>query len=159
MEKPPNLVEFARVEFWADTKWEPYKEGVQQEIRRLLTTDGKDLADLIETTIGLDYGDEAWIYTAHFFPKELVPASVVGPCKKKMMDKANNPKLFTNWSHAWVCVYQSHKTQTTIPIDPLPVEHGPHGERGAPRQKKTDLPRSKEGKYSERASAEVYTRA
>ena len=43
----------------------------------------------------MDYGDEAWIYTAHFFPKALVPAKVVDPCKKMMLDKANNPKLFS----------------------------------------------------------------
>ena len=55
----------------------------------------------IERTIDLDQGDEEWIYTAHFFPKTQVPADVVYPWKKKMMDKANNPKPFTNWSHAW----------------------------------------------------------
>ena len=83
---------FPRGEFWIDTEWEPYNEGIQQEIRRQLTTDGKDFAELIETTIDLDYGDEEWIYTAHFFPKALVPANVVDPCKKKMMDKAKNQK-------------------------------------------------------------------
>ena len=46
MDNPMNLKEFPRVEFWADTKWEPYKEGIQQEIRRHLTTDGKDPADV-----------------------------------------------------------------------------------------------------------------
>ena len=54
------------MEFWVDTKWEPYKEGIQQDIRRHLTTDGKDLAEWIEFTIDLDDGDEEWIYTAHF---------------------------------------------------------------------------------------------
>jgi hypothetical protein len=44
MDNPMNLKEFPRVEFWADTKWELYKEGIQQYIRRHLTTDGKDLA-------------------------------------------------------------------------------------------------------------------
>ena len=70
MDNPVNLKEFPRVEFWADTKWEPYKEGIQQYIRRHLTTDGKDLAEWIEFTIDLDEGDEEWIYTAHFFPKD-----------------------------------------------------------------------------------------
>jgi hypothetical protein len=41
--------EFPRVDFWTDTNWEPYKEGIQQEIRRQQTTDGKDFADFIET--------------------------------------------------------------------------------------------------------------
>ena len=127
-----NLKEFPRVEFCTDTNWEPYKEGIQQEIRRQLTTDGKDFAELIETTIDLNCGDEEWVYTAHFFPKALVPANVVDPCKKNMMDKAKNPKLFTKWSHAWICGHQSHKTKTN-PIDPLPVQHGRHGGRGAPR--------------------------
>ena len=44
MDNPMDLKEFPRVEFWADTKWELYKEGIQQYIRRHLTTDGKDLA-------------------------------------------------------------------------------------------------------------------
>ena len=69
MDNPVNLKEYPHVEFWADTTWEPYKEGIQQEIRRQLTTDGKDFAELIETTIELDCGDEEWIYAAHFFPK------------------------------------------------------------------------------------------
>ena len=43
MDRPMNLKEFPRVEFWVDTKWEPYKEGIQQYIRRHLATDGKDL--------------------------------------------------------------------------------------------------------------------
>ena len=66
MDNPMNLKEFPRVEFWIDTKWEPYKEGIQQDIRRHLTTYGKDLAEWIEFTIDLDEGDEKWIYTAHF---------------------------------------------------------------------------------------------
>ena len=71
------------MEFWADTKWEPYKEGIQQEIRRQLTTNGKDLADLIETTIDLDYGDEEWIYTAHFFPKGTGARQGRGPLQQE----------------------------------------------------------------------------
>ena len=62
-----KLKEYPRVECWADTKWEPYEGGIQQEIRRHLTTDGKDLADWIESTTDLDYGDEEWIYAAHIF--------------------------------------------------------------------------------------------
>jgi hypothetical protein len=99
------------VECWTDTNGEPYKEGIQQEIRRHLATYGKDFAEFIETTIDLNYGDEEWTYTAHFFPKALVPANVVDPWKKNMMDKAKNPKRFTNWSHAWICGHQSHKTK------------------------------------------------
>ena len=45
MDNLVTLKEFPRVKFWADTKWEPYKEGIQQEIRRHLTTDGNDLAE------------------------------------------------------------------------------------------------------------------
>ena len=33
MDNPMNLKEFPRVEFWVDTKWEPYKDGIQQDIR------------------------------------------------------------------------------------------------------------------------------
>ena len=70
MDNPMNLKEVPRVEFWADTKWEPYKEGIQQYIRRHLTTDGKDLAEWIEFRIDLDESDAEWICTAHFFPKD-----------------------------------------------------------------------------------------
>ena len=56
----------------ADTKWEPYKEGIQ-DIRRHLTTDGKDLAEWIEFTIDLDEGGEEWIYTAHFSQRHRCP--------------------------------------------------------------------------------------
>ena len=40
MDNLVNLKEFSRVEFWAETKWEPYKKDIQQEIRGRLTTDG-----------------------------------------------------------------------------------------------------------------------
>ena len=30
MDNLVNFKEFPRVVFWADTKWEPYKEGIQQ---------------------------------------------------------------------------------------------------------------------------------
>ena len=90
MGNPVNLKEFPRAEFWADTKWGPYKEGIQQEIRRHLTTNVKDLAEWIEFTIDLDEGDRVCIYTTHFFPKTQVPADVVDPWKKKMMAKAKN---------------------------------------------------------------------
>ena len=44
----------------------------------------------------MDEGAEEWIYTAHvFFPKTQVPADVVDPWKKKMMDKAKNLKKNT----------------------------------------------------------------
>ena len=124
-----NLKEFPCVEFWADTKWEPYKDSIQQDIRRHLTTYGKGLAERIEFTIDLDEGDEEWIYTAHFFPKTQVPADVVDPWKNIMADKANNKNLFTRWSHLWICVHQSHKTTRKIRLIPLPVERGPHGGR------------------------------
>ena len=85
-----NLKEVPRVEFWADTKLEPYKEGIQRYIRRHLTTYAKDFAEWIEFAIYLDEGDEEWIYTAHFFPQTQVPADVVDPWKKKMMEKTKN---------------------------------------------------------------------
>ena len=59
----------------------------------------------------MDQCDEEWIYTAHFFQKTLVPADVVDPWKKKMMDKVKNKHIFTKWSHLWICGYQSHKTK------------------------------------------------
>ena len=31
MDNPVNFKEFPRVEFWTDTKWEPYKAGIQQD--------------------------------------------------------------------------------------------------------------------------------
>ena len=31
MDNIVNLKEFPRVEFWVDTKWEPFKEEIQQE--------------------------------------------------------------------------------------------------------------------------------
>ena len=55
---------------------------------------------MTKTTIDLDYGDEEWIYTTHFVPKELVPANVVDRCKKNMMNIIMTvmiflPNLFT----------------------------------------------------------------
>ncbi len=47
-----------RVEFWVDSKWEPYNEGIQQESRRHPTTDGMDLGECLELTIDLDEGNE-----------------------------------------------------------------------------------------------------
>ena len=73
MDNPVDLKEFTRGEFWADAKWGPYKEGIQQEIRRHLTTDGKYLAEWNEFTIGLDASDEEWIYTAHFSQRHRFP--------------------------------------------------------------------------------------
>ena len=64
--------------------------------------------------IDLDEGDEEWICTAHFSPKTQVPADVVGPWKKQMMDKAKNKHFFPKWPHAWFCGYQSHKTKRKI---------------------------------------------
>ena len=87
MDNPVNLKDYPRVEFWTDTKWEPYKEDIQQEIRGHLTTDGGDLAECLEFNIDLDEGDK-WMYTAHFSPNKQVPADVVEPWKKKMMDNA-----------------------------------------------------------------------
>ena len=104
------------MEFWVDTKWEPYKEGIQQDIRRQLTTDGKDLAEWDEFTIDLDEGDEEWIYTAHCSKIDRCPP------KKKI--------LFTKWSHFWICVHQSHKTKRKIRLIPLPVERAHMEEEG-----------------------------
>ena len=52
-----------------DTQWEAYKEDVQSEIRREMHNDGKDLEKRLERKHDLDYGNEDWMYTAHFFPK------------------------------------------------------------------------------------------
>ena len=42
MDNPVNLNECPRVEFWTDTKWEPYNEDIQQTIRRHLATYRED---------------------------------------------------------------------------------------------------------------------
>ena len=54
MDNPANLNECPRVEFWTDTKWEPYKEDIQQTIRGHLTTDREDFREFLEITIDLD---------------------------------------------------------------------------------------------------------
>ena len=54
------------MEFWNDTQWEAYKEDVQSEIRREMNNDGKDLEKRLECKLDLDYGNEDWMYTAHF---------------------------------------------------------------------------------------------
>jgi hypothetical protein len=58
MDNPVNLSEYPRVEFWTDTKWEPYKEDIQQVIRRHLTKYGQDLREILDITIDLDEGNE-----------------------------------------------------------------------------------------------------
>ena len=58
-----------------------------------------------------------------------VPADVVDPWKKKMIDKANNENLFTKWSHLWICGYQSHKTKKKIRLIRFPL-NGAHMEEG-----------------------------
>ena len=40
---PVNLKEFPRVEYWADTKREPYKEDIQHEIRKHFDKYAQDL--------------------------------------------------------------------------------------------------------------------
>ena len=97
------------VELWTDTKWD-----IQQTIRRHLTTDREDFIEVLEITIDLDEGNKEWMYKSFFFPKTKVPAEVVDLWKKKMMDKANTPKLFTTWPHAWICGYQCHDTKPKI---------------------------------------------
>ena len=58
MDNPVNLNEHHRVEFWTDTKWEPYKEDIQQVIRSHLTKHGQDLREKLEITIDLDEGNK-----------------------------------------------------------------------------------------------------
>ena len=43
--------------FWTDTKWEPYKEDIQQVIRSHLTKYGQDLREKLAITIDLDEGN------------------------------------------------------------------------------------------------------
>ena len=56
-----------------DTQWEAYKEDVQSEIRREMNNDGKDLEKRLERKLDLDYGNEDWMYTAHFFQEIVCP--------------------------------------------------------------------------------------
>ena len=69
MDNPVNLNECPRVECWTDTKWEPYKEDIQQTIRRHLTTDREDFREVLEITIDLDEGNKEWMYKAFLFPQ------------------------------------------------------------------------------------------
>ena len=73
MDNLVKLKEFPRVEFLADTKWEPCKEGIQEQIRMHLTTYGKDLAEGIDFTIEDDEGNAEWIYTAHLSQRHRCP--------------------------------------------------------------------------------------
>ena len=70
MDNPANLNEYPRVEFWIDTKREPYKEDIQQAIRSHLTKYGQDLREKLAITIDLDEGNKEWMYTTFFFPKD-----------------------------------------------------------------------------------------
>ena len=73
MDNPVNLNECPRVELWTDTKWEPYKEDIQQVIRRHLTEYGQDLREKLEITIDLDEGNKEWMYRALFSPRWKCP--------------------------------------------------------------------------------------
>ena len=57
MDNPVNLNECPRVEFWTDTHWEPYKEDIQQTIRRHLTVYREDFREVLEITVDLDEGN------------------------------------------------------------------------------------------------------
>ena len=114
MDNPVNLNEYPRVEFWTDTKWEPYKEDIQQVIRRHLTTYGEDLREVLEITIDLDEGNEEWMYTAFFSQIWKCPPKSWIPGRRDMTGKANNENLFTKWSHLWICGYQCHVTKRKI---------------------------------------------
>ena len=70
---PVNLLEFPRVEYWADTKWEPYKEDIQHHIRTNFNQDAQELTSCLELEIDLDQGNEEWRYTAHFSPRRTCP--------------------------------------------------------------------------------------
>ena len=122
-----NLKEFPRVEYWAGTKWEPYKEDIQREIRKHFDKDAQDLKCCLQIEIDLGYGNEEWMYTAHFFPKKDVPTDRVDPLKQKMMEKATKDiPLHQALPHLDLRVPESrHKEKG--PIDPPHRERQPHG--------------------------------
>ena len=82
MDNPMNLKECPRVEFWADTKWEPYKEGIQQDIRRHLTTYGKDVSEWLEFRDRLGRRRRRVDLHSALFPRTQVLADVVDPWKR-----------------------------------------------------------------------------
>ena len=42
-----------------------------------------DLETRLDCKLDLDYGNEDWMYTAHFFPRDSVPFDIVAPIKNK----------------------------------------------------------------------------
>ena len=91
-----------------------------------MASDGADLKDSIEWEIDLDNGNLEWTYTAHMYPVSQVPADIVDPIKEEMMEKADDPNLFTKYGNIWICGYQKHDTMKKN-IDPLHLEQHPHG--------------------------------
>ena len=55
------------MEYWTDTKWEAYKDDVQQEIHGHMDKDRADLEVCLELELDLDNGNEDWMYTAYFY--------------------------------------------------------------------------------------------
>ena len=76
------------MEYWVDTKWEPYKEDIQHQIRKHFDKHAQDLQCGLEINIDLDYGNEEWMYTVYVFPQKDVPPDIVDPMKQRMIDKA-----------------------------------------------------------------------
>jgi hypothetical protein len=85
-----------------------------REIRREMHNDGKDLEKRLERKLDLDYGNEDWMHTAHFFPRDSVPFDIVEPIKNKMMQKDGDKTILNKHRNIWFCGYQSHKTKKRI---------------------------------------------
>ena len=68
----------------------------------------------LERKLDLDYGNEDWMYTAHFFPRDSVPFDIVEPIKKKMVQTEGDTTNFNKHRNIWICGYQSHKTKKRI---------------------------------------------
>jgi hypothetical protein len=82
-----------------------------------------DIEDCLECKLDLDDGNADW----RIFPTHMVPSDMVGPIKKKVMEKVGDNRLFTKHRNIWICGYQSHKTTKEDPIDPLHLGQQPHG--------------------------------
>ena len=50
-----------------------------------MSNGGNDLEKRLERNLDLDYGNEDWMYKAHFCPRDSVPFDIVEPIKKKTM--------------------------------------------------------------------------
>ena len=79
-----------------------------------MSNDGKDLEKRLERKLDVDYGNEDWMHTAHFFPRHRAPFDIVEPIKNKMMQKEGDNTNFNKHRNIWICGYQSHKTKKRI---------------------------------------------